>query len=175
MTSLIAWLFTIKLEVLLRELPLSYNQPLTFFQQAIDSTGQTIEFMLSAKRDVPAAKRFFKKLMRADHRRLPLTIGTDKHASYPEAFASSVKEKVLPFDCKLRRVKYLNNVIEQDHRAIRRRWRAAQCFRSFHSAERTLEGIESLHMMRKGQVKRLDGRDAAGQAKFVGSLFGVTA
>ena len=81
----------------------------------------------------------------------------------------------MPFDCKLRRVKYLNNVIEQDHRAIRRRWRAAQCFRSFHAAERTLEGIESLHMMRKEQVKRLGGRDSAGQAKFVESLFGVAA
>ena len=131
--------------------------------------------MLSPKRDVSAAKRFFKKVMRADHRRLPLTIGTDKHASYPEAFAASVKEKVLPPDCKLRRVKYLNNVIEQDHRAIRRRRRAMQCFRSFHTAERAIEGIEAAHMMRKGQVKRLDGRDAVGQAKFVESLFGVAA
>src|ERR1043165_1932670 len=101
--------------------------------------------MRSAKRDVCAAKRFFKKLMSADHRRLPFTIGTNKHASYPEAFTASVKEKVLPFDCTLRRVKYLNNVIEQDHRAVRRRWRAMQCSRSFHTAERTLEGIEALH------------------------------
>ena len=143
--------------------------------RAIDSAGQTIDSMLSAKRDVSAAKRFFKKMMSADHRRLPLTIGTDKHASYPEAFASSIREKVLPSDCKLRRVKYLNNVIEQDHRFTRRRWRAMQCFRSFHTAERTLEGVEAAHMMRKGQVKRLDGRDAAGQAKFVASLFGVAA
>lgn len=86
-----------------------------------------------------------------------------------------MKEKALPFDCKLRRVKYLNNVIEQDHRAIRKRWRAAQCFRSFHTAERALEGIEAMHMMRKEQVKRLDGRDAVGKARFVASLFGVAA
>jgi transposase-like protein len=86
-----------------------------------------------------------------------------------------VKEKVLPFDCKLRRVKYLNNVIEQDHRAIRRRWRAMQCFRSFHTAERTIEGVEALHMLRKGQVKRLDRRDTVGQAKFVQSLFEIAA
>jgi transposase, IS6 family len=146
-----------------------------YLYRAVDSAGDTIEFLLSAIRDVSAAKRFFKKLMRAEHRRLPFTIGTDNHASYPEAFAASVSEKIIPSDCKLRRVKYLNNVIEQDHRAIRRRWRAAQCFRSFRTAERTLEGIESLHMMRKGQVKRLDGRDAVGQAKFVARLFGVAA
>lgn len=130
-----------------------------YLYRAVDPAGCTIDFMLSAGREVPAAERFFKKLGRADHRRLPFTIGTDKHASYPEAFATSVKEKVLPFDCKLRRVKYLNNVIEQDHRAIRRRWRTVQCFRSFHTAGRTPEGVEALHMKRKGQVKRLDGGD----------------
>jgi len=97
--------------------------------------GSTIEFMLSAERDFSAAKRFFKKLMRADHRRLPFTIVTDKHASYPEGFAASINEKVLPRDCRLRRVKYLNNVIEQGHRFIRRRWRAMQCFRSLPTAE----------------------------------------
>ena len=50
-----------------------------------------------------------------------------------------------------------------------------QCFRSFQTAERALEGVESMHMTRKGQVKRIDGRDAVGQAKFVASLFGVAA
>jgi hypothetical protein len=122
-----------------------------------------------------AVKRFIKKMMRAEHRRLPFTIGTDKHASYPEAFAASIKDKVLPTDCKLRRVNYLNNIIEPDHRAIRRRWRAMQCFRSFHTAERTIEGLEAMHVLRKGQVTRLDGMDAVGQAKFVESLFCIAA
>lgn len=50
-----------------------------------------------------------------------------------------------------------------------------RCFRSFHTAERTTEGVEAMHVMRKGQVKRLNGRDAEGQARFVKSLFGVAA
>jgi transposase-like protein len=75
---------------------------------------------------------------------------------------------------QLRRVKYLNNVIEQDHRFIKKKVRASQCFKSFHTAERTLEGIEAVNM-RKGQVKRLAGSDARGLAKFVQSLFGVAA
>jgi len=142
-----------------------------YLYRAIDKEGHTIDFMLSAKRDVSAAKRFFKKMMRTDHQRLLFSISVDKHTSYSEAFTSSQEEKVLPADYKLRRVKYLNNVIEQDYRFIRRRWRAMQTFRSFRTAERTLEGVEAMNMIRKGQVKRLDKNDAAGQAKFVESLF----
>jgi transposase-like protein len=81
----------------------------------------------------------------------------------------------VPKDCKLRRVKYLNNVIEQDHRFIKKKVRASQCFKSFHAAERTLEGIEAVNMMRKGQVKRLAGSDARGHATFVESMFGIAA
>src|SRR5215207_8726406 len=131
------------------------------------------EFMLSARRDVSAAKRFFKKMMRAEHRRLPFSISVGKNAAYPEAFSTSQEERIVPRDCKLRRVKYLNNVIEQDHRFIKKKVRASQCFKSFHTAERTLEGIEAMNMMRKGQVKRLSGNDAQGQAKFIASLFGI--
>ena len=142
-----------------------------YLYRALDKEGNTIEFMLSAKRDISSVKRFFRKVMSADHRRLPFSISVDKHASYPDAFTTSQKEKVLPKDCRLRRTKYLTNVVEQDHRFIRRRWRAMQCFRSFHTAERTLEGVEAMHMVRKGQVKRLERSDAMGQAKFVESLF----
>jgi transposase-like protein len=131
--------------------------------------------MLSAKRDVSAAKRFFKKMMRAEQRILPFSISVDKNAAYPEAFVTSQDEKILPTDCQLRRVKYLNNVIEQDHRFVKKKVRAWQCFKRFHTVERTLEDIEAINMMRKGQVKRLAGSGAQGQAKFVASLFQIAA
>ena len=146
-----------------------------YLYRAVDKEGNTIEFMLSAKRDVSAAKRFFKKMMRAEHRRLPFSISVDKNAAYPEAFSDSQEKRIVPKDCKLRRVKYLNNVIEQDHRFVKKKVRASQCFKTFHTAERTLEGIEAMNMLRKGQVKKVAGSDARGQAKFVESLFGIAA
>ena len=114
-------------------------------------------------------------MMRADHRRLPFTISVDKNAAYPEAFTTSQDEKILPKDCKLRRVKYLNNIIEQDHRFIKKRLRACLGYRSFDTAERTIQGVEAVNMMRKGQVKRLGGNDAVGQAEFIASLFKIAA
>ncbi len=138
-----------------------------YLYRAVDKQGQTIEVMLSAKRDVLVAQRFFEKMLRAEHRRLPFSIRVDKNAAYPEAFSASQDEQVVPEDCQVRRVTYLNNVIEQGHRFIKKKVRASQCFKSFHTAERTLEGIEAINMMRKGQVKRLAGNDAMGQARFV--------
>jgi transposase-like protein len=87
----------------------------------------------------------------------------DKNAAYPEAFSTSQEERVVPQDCKLRRVKYLNNMIEQDHRFVKKKVRASQCFKNFHTAERTLAGVEAVNMMRKGQVTRLAGSDAKGR------------
>jgi transposase-like protein len=94
----------------------------------------------------------------ADHRRLLFTISVDKNAAYPEAFISAQDEKILPHDCKLRRVKYLNNVIEQDHRFIKKKVRASLCFKRFHTAERTLGGIEAMNMMRKGAGEKIEQR-----------------
>jgi hypothetical protein len=122
-----------------------------------------------------AAKRFFKKMMRADHRRLPVTISADKNAAYSEAFTTSQREKILPHDCKLRRIKYLNNIIEQDQRFIKKRVRACLGYRSFDTAERTLQGVEAVNMIRKGQVKKVGGNDAMEQAKFVADLFQLAA
>jgi transposase-like protein len=146
-----------------------------YWYRAVDKSGQTIEFRLSAKRDASAAKRFTKSMMRADHGRLPFSLSGDKNAAYPEAFTASQEEKILPPDCQLRRVKYLTRGIEQDHRFVKKKVRASQGCKRLHTAERTLEGMEAVHLMRKGQVNRLSGSDWQGQAKFVESLFGVAA
>ncbi len=108
--------------------------------------------------------------MRDEHRCLPLSINVDKNAAYSQA------ERVVLYDCKLRRIKYSNNIIQQDPRAVRRKRRAAQCFRTFHGAERTMiEGVYAMRMFHKGQVNKLDGTGAMVQAQFVASLFGVAA
>ena len=146
-----------------------------YVYHAMNKERNTIEFTLSAKRHISAAERFVKQLMRAEHRRLPFSISVDKNAAYPEAFSASKDACVVPQDCKLRRVNYLNNLIEQHHRFIGKKMRAPQCFKSFHTAERTLEGIEAVNVMRKGLVKRIAGSAAQGQSTSVASLFGTAA
>jgi transposase-like protein len=113
------------------ETSLKVGKTCKYLYRAVDKQGQTIEFMLSAKLDVSAAERFFRKMMRADHRRLPFSISVDKNAAYPEAFSASQAEQIVPKDCQLRRVKYLNNIIEQDHRFIKKKVRASTMLQEF--------------------------------------------
>ena len=81
----------------------------------------------------------------------------------------------IPRRVVLRQCKYLNNVIEQDHRTVKKRAWLAKGYGSFQSAWRTLQGIETVDMIRKGRVRWLVKGDAVGQARFIGELFGLSA
>jgi transposase, IS6 family len=123
-----------------------------YLYRAVDSTGATIDFLLSAKRDAAAAERFLAKALGGENHPAPRVINTDKHAAYPPAIAELKADGVLDENSKHRPVQYLNNILEQDHRAIKRRVRSSQHFRSFWGAWRTIAGYEAIHMIRKGQV-----------------------
>jgi len=123
-----------------------------YLYRAVDSSGATLDFLLSAKQDAAAAKRFLAKALGGANHPAPRVINTDGHAAYPSAVAQLKGEGDLTEDCRHRPVPYLNNVLEQDHRAIKRRVNASQHFRSFCAARRTLAGYEAIHMIRKGQA-----------------------
>jgi hypothetical protein len=91
----------------------------TYLYRAVDSRGQTIDFLLSAKRDAEAAKRFFRKALAQPHTVNPRTITVDKNAAYPKAAADMKRDGELWRRSKLRQVKYLNNIVEQDHRRVK--------------------------------------------------------
>ena len=109
--------------------------------------------MLSAKRDGKAACRCFRKALKAQHTGAPRVITVDKNAAYPAAIETLKKEETLPGTTELRQVKYLNNIVEQDHRNIKRIVKPMMGLKTFNSARRTLSGIEAMNMIRKGQVK----------------------
>ncbi|GLV56041.1 hypothetical protein KDH_28850 [Dictyobacter sp. S3.2.2.5] len=177
-----------------------------YLYRAVDSEGNTIEFLLSPTRDAEAAKRFFlKALQRTTYSppqdRLPLelmkdpsvedaaqptasarfevrsmiprVINVDKNAAYPKAIAGLKAAGVLPEHVELRQVKYLNNLIEQDHRFIKRLTKPGMGFFSFETAWRTVQGFEVMNMLRKGQVQGVNKGDVQGQAALVARLFGV--
>jgi len=88
-----------------------------YLYRAVDSQGNTLEFLLSSRRDGEAAKRFFSKALAAPHTSTPRVITVDKNAAYPKAFKELKAERLMPDACELRQSKYLNNLVEQDHRA----------------------------------------------------------
>src|ERR1700709_525460 len=147
----------------------------TYLYRAVDSRGQTIDFLLSARRDAGAAKRFFRRAWAQPHTVNPRTITVDKNPAYPRAAAGMKKEGELWRRSRLRQCKYLNNIVEQDHRRIKRLVRPGLGFGGFRTARRTLAGFEAMAMIRKGQVRNISGSDIRGQATFIASAFDVAA
>ena len=128
-----------------------------YLYRAIDSAGATIDFLLSALRDADAAKRLFRKALSDQSHPQPRIINTDLAPIYGAAIADIKKEGTLRRRCRHRPVQYLNNILEQDHRAIKRRVNAKQGFREFRAARRTIQGYEAMNMIRKGQLGGLAG------------------
>ena len=118
-----------------------------YLYRAVDKQGKTVDFLLTAKRDMAAAKRFFDKAMVANGD--PDKVAMDKSGANKAAIDAINASRDVPI--LVRQVKYLNNIVEQDHRAIKRVTRPMLNFKSFRSAGSVLAGIELMHMIRKGQ------------------------
>ena len=146
-----------------------------YLYRAIDFTGATSDFLLSALRDAAAAKRLFRKALSDPSHPHPRVINTDQARLYGSAIPGVKKEGILRRRCRHRSVQYLNNILEQDHRAIKRRVKTKQGFREFHAARRTIQGYEAMHMIRKGQARWVSGSDVRRQIQFINKLFEVAA
>lgn len=132
-----------------------------YLYRAVDKNGQTIDFLLTAHRDKKAALRFFKKAVRQHG--LPDKVTIDKSGANTAAI-KALKEEIGQ-EIEIRQIKYLNNLVEQDHRAIKRIVQPMMGFKSFPTARVTLQGIEFMHMIKKGQMVSGDSQtlSAAGQ------------
>jgi transposase, IS6 family len=146
-----------------------------YLYRAIDSSGATIDFQLSALRDADAAKRLFRKALSDPSHPQPRVINTDLAPIYGSAIPDTKKEGTLRRRCRHRPVQYLNNILEQDHRAIKRRVNAKQGFREFQAARRTMQGYEAMHMIRKGQARWVGKLDVRRQIRFIHKLFELVA
>ena len=144
-----------------------------YLYRAVDSLGNTLDFLLCAKRDASAAERFLRKTLNASHTQSPRVINVDKNAAYPAAVDDLKAEEQLFETTELRQVKYLNNRVEQDHRFIKRLTKPGMGFGSFHTARRTIKGFEAMNMIRKGQVQGVDKGDARASIELVSQLFGI--
>ena len=121
----------------------------TYLYRAVDKAGQTVDFRLSRRRDVEAAKAFFHKAIRHEGR--PQTIALDGYAASHRAVREMKNDGLLPGRTRLRSSKYLNNLIEQDHRGIKSRTGPMLGFKSFSSAAITIAGVELLRRIHKAQ------------------------
>jgi putative transposase len=130
-----------------------------YLYRAVDRDGKTIDFLLTAKRDKAAAKRFFDKAMQANG--VPEKVTVDKSGANKAAIDEINANREKPM--AVRQVKYLNNIVEQDHRAVKRITKPMLGFKSFQSAKNILAGIELMHMIRKGQM--MEGADKMSYAE----------
>jgi IS6 family transposase len=146
-----------------------------YLYRAVDKDGQTLDWMLSAKRNKKAAKKFFKKMLGNHHVSTPSIINVDKNPAFPPAHNDLITAGHLPKSTKLRRVKYLNNIIENDHKFVKRKSRYRQWYQSFDTASATISGIETMRMIQKGQMKYLAKNDVCAQNKLINKLFGLAA
>ena len=112
-----------------------------YLYRAVDATRQTIDFLLSPKRDSAAARRFFRKALKQPNTINPRTITVDKNAAYPMATKAMKREGTLWRFTKLRQVKFLNNIVEQDHRRIKRLVRQGWASRAFKLPRRQVPGM----------------------------------
>ena len=128
--------------------------------------------MLSTKRDRKAVKRFFEKSLGSNHNQMPRIITVDKNACYPIAIDELKNEKKLSKNIEIRQVKYLNNIVEQDHRSVKRIITPMLGFQSFRSASKTLKGIEAMNMVKKGQVNNLN-YSGLSEVKYINQLFEI--
>jgi transposase, IS6 family len=146
-----------------------------YLYQAVDSDGQTLDFLLSPRRDAVSAECFLRQALFSEHPTPPRVINTDKNPAYPKAVADLQAQGRLSISTTLRQVKYLNNLIEQDPRLIKRLSKPGLGFKSWRTAWRTIRGYESMNMIRKGQIKNAAKGDILAQIKFVESVFSLVA
>jgi transposase-like protein len=121
-----------------------------YLYRAVDRDGNTVDFRLSTRRDVGAAKAFFRKAIKSQGS-APGTVTLDGYAASHRAVREMKADGQIPGDTKVRSSKYLNNLIEQDHRGVNLRLRPMLGFKWFRTAAITISGIELLRRIHKGQ------------------------
>lgn len=121
-----------------------------YLYRAIDKDGTSIDFLLTATRNIKAAQRFFRKAYKEDPLFAPTHIGTDKASTFPKTIQTMKNEYILPNHCLHETEKSLQQGIENDHFRLKRGIQKNGCFQSFHTARKTLKGYEAILWIKKG-------------------------